>query len=501
VRFSALLAGSLGSLLLAASASAVLSPEDLAAKARQGKEAMAAGRFDEAAALYAGIVQALPKEPGMLLNLGMALSMAGRPSEALPHLQRALALQPDLVPALLFAGAAHVELGEPALAVEPLTKFLTAQPGHLEARRMLADALLALERYDPAAREYCALSRQAAEDPRAWYGLGRSYEGFAQDAFATLQRAAPDSVYMLLLVAESMVARQRDKSAFRLYREALEKKPDLVEAREALAAIYVRSGHADWAEIERRKVLAAPRPDCRSASLECDFTAGRHEAVLETTAKARTPAASFWRARSAGALAHDAFARLDALPPSAERALVRVDILQGQRRYEESKETLEKAAAAWPQDRRIREAQARLLFAGREYAAAREVLAQLRKDGSASPELSLLLGQSWLESKEPAKAIPLLEEALRRDPKLARAQGALGRAYLDAGEAARAIAPLEAALAGDEDGSLHFQLARAYRASGRAEDAGRMMAAFEEIRRANEARAEQEKEEFTITAP
>jgi tetratricopeptide (TPR) repeat protein len=501
VHVSALFAAFLALIVLGASASALPPPEDLAAKARQGKQAMAAGRFDEAATLYAGIVQALPKEPGMLLNLGMALSMAGRPREALPHLEAALELQPDLVPALLFVGAAHVELGEPALAVKPLTTFLTAQPGHFDARRMLADALLALERYEPAAREYRTLSRQAAQDPRAWYGLGRSYEGFAQEAFAELQRTAPDSVSMLLLVAESMVARERDKSAFRLYREALEKKPDLALARDAVAAIYERSGHADWAEVERRKALSAPRPDCRSPSLECDFIAGRHEAVLQATGKARTPEASYWRVRSAGALAHDAFAHLDALPPSAEATLVRVEVVQGQRRYRESKETLEKAAAAWPQDRRIREAQARLLFAGREYAAARPILAELRKDGAASAELSLLLGQAWLESKEPAKAIPLLEEALRRDPKLVKAKGALGRAYLDAGEAARAIAPLEAALEADEDGSLHFQLARAYRTTGRAEDAGRMMAAFEGIRRANEARTEQEKEEFAITGP
>jgi uncharacterized protein HemY len=176
-------------------------------------------------------------------------------------------------------------------------------------------------------------------------------------------------------------------------------------------------------------------------------------------------------------------------------------VLQGQRRYLESKESLEKAAAAWPQDRRIREAQARLLFAGREYAAAREVLEDLRKQGPPSPELSLLLGQTWLESKEPAKAIPLLEEVVKRNPKLAKAQGALGRAYLDAGEAKRAIPPLEAALADDEDGSLHFQLARAYRTTGRAEDAGRMMQTFEEIRRANEAGAEQDKEAFAITEP
>jgi Flp pilus assembly protein TadD len=74
--------GLLASLLLAgAPVAAAPQADELAAKAGQGREAMAAGRFGEAAALYGAIVQALPNEPGMRMNLGMALSMAGRPKE------------------------------------------------------------------------------------------------------------------------------------------------------------------------------------------------------------------------------------------------------------------------------------------------------------------------------------------------------------------------------------------------------------------------------------
>ena len=67
--------GGLGAsfVLACAALSASPSPDDLAVTARRGREAMAAGRFDEAAALYAEITRALPDEPGMLLNLGMAL--------------------------------------------------------------------------------------------------------------------------------------------------------------------------------------------------------------------------------------------------------------------------------------------------------------------------------------------------------------------------------------------------------------------------------------------
>jgi lipopolysaccharide biosynthesis regulator YciM len=63
--------------------------------------------------------------------------------------------------------------------------------------------------------------------------------------------------------------------------------------------------------------------------------------------------------------------------------------------------------------------------------------------------------------RQPAKAIPCLEKAVEADPKQLRARAVLGRAYVDDGQPARAVLHLEAAHPTDEDGSLHFQLARA----------------------------------------
>ena len=499
---SRLLAGCLLTGLLAVTSATAGPPaEDLAAKAQQGNEAMAAGRFDEAVTLYAAVVQALPNEPGMRLNLAMALSMAGRPREAVPHLQAALKLQPDLLPASLFLGMARMELGQPAQAVEPLQRFVTAQPDHRDARHMLADAELALERYEAAARDYRKLTELGPQDPKAWYGLGRSYEGLSRRAFETLQTSAPDSVPLLLLVAQGLVAQEQDKSAFPLYREALVKKPGLAEAHEALAQIYERSGHPDWAAVERGKAKALPPPDCRAASLECDFRAGRYRAVLEAARTLRTAESRYWVSRAAGELARDAFTRLAGLPPSPEALLVRVDVLRGQRRYSETLEELRKATSAWPEDLRIRRELATLHFIAHEYTAARPLLEDLLKHDPESAELLLLLGEAWVESKEPSKAVPYLEKAVREDPKLLRARALLGRAYVETGQAERAVPHLEAALPSDEDGSLHFQLARAYRESGRADQATRTLEAFQELRRANEARQKSEKEEFAITPP
>ena len=463
---------------------------------------MAAGRFDEAAVLYAEIVRALPSEPGMLLNLGLALSMSGRPREAIPNLQAALKLRPDLLPASLFLGGAYVELGQFASAVEPLQRVVAAQPDNREARQMLADALLTLDRFEPALRQFRELSQQAPQSSRAWYGLGRSYEGVAQDAFEQLQRSAPDSDYILRLVAEAMAVEGKDANAFRLYREALEKRPGVAEVHEALARIYERRRHPEWAAVEREKARGTKAPDCRSSSLECDFRAGRYPSVLAAALPLGTAEGLFWRSRAANELAREAFGRLDQLAPSPEAALLRAEVLRGQRRrLGEAIEELRKAATAWPEDLRIRRELARSLFVANDAEAARPLLEDLLRREPESAELCLLLGETWLRTLQPAKALPLLERAVKSDPKLLPAQAALGRAYLEVGEAARAVAPLETALPTDTDGSLHYQLARAYRATGRTDLASQALGQFQEMRKLAEAEAQNLQEEFQILPP
>ncbi len=201
---------------------------------------------------------------------------------------------------------------------------------------MLADALLSLERWDAAARDYRVLvASRRPQDPKAWYGLGRSYEGLSRQAFETLQGTAPDSPYLLLLVAEALVAQERDKSAFPLLREAIAKKPGLAEAHEALAQIYERErppglGRASSARRRRR----CPPPDCRDREPRVRLPRrplpegprrGPRRSAPRRAATGRRARPTCWPARPSTAST--------ALPPSPEAALVQVEVLRAQRRY------------------------------------------------------------------------------------------------------------------------------------------------------------------------
>ena len=65
----------------------------------------------------------------------------------------------------------------------------------------------------------------------------------------------------------------------------------------------------------------------------------------------------------------------------------------------------------------------------------------------------------------------------------------------------RLVPHLKAALTLDEDGSLHYQLLRAYQAAGQAELAKQVMVKYQQIQKANEAAKRELAAQAVIQAP
>jgi len=137
----------------------------------------------------------------------------------------------------------------------------------------------------------------------------------------------------------------------------------------------------------------------------------------------------------------------------------------------------------------------------RDEAAAQKVLEPLVKAEPQSARMNFMLGDTLLNQQQPDKAIPYLKKAVAVDPKMAAAQASLGRALLQANQGSAAIPHLQAALPVDKDGSLHFQLASAYRGSGQADQAREAMVKYQEIRKKLEADKRAAEEEVRITPP
>jgi predicted Zn-dependent protease len=455
----------------------------LAAQSRQGKELMAAGRYGEAVPVYRELVKAVPGNPGLLLNLGMALHLSGKDQEAIPQFEAALRLQPDSLPAALFLGAANLGLGRSAAALAPLQRVVRRQPDNVEARSLLAQALLDLRRPAEASPHLRRLTQLAPTDPAVWFNLGQTYEELAAQSFEELLERDPESPFVLALVAGARLEEDRRSAAFHLFRRAVERAPAMRGLHAAIAEIYRATGHPDWAAVEEEKEQRLGRPDCAREALECAFAAGRHRDVVSATGASRTAEASYWRIRAYGELATQAFEKLATLPSSVHSHEWAAQVQRNARRYAEASEEWRKAIALAPGDARLLTELAITLRLNRDFAGAQRALEEALRAEPGAPQASYLLGDVLLAQDQPEKAIPLLEKSVRAEPSQPLAHGALGRAYAMVGRPAEAIPQLEKALPADVDGSLRLQLARAYQAAGKAEAARAALKDYEEFRR------------------
>ena len=470
-------------------------------KAERAKAALNAGNFAEAVGLYGDLVKELPAVPGLKMNLGMAYYGGGRYKEAAKYLSMAVEGDPQLTQAWLLLGASLLETGRPQEAIKAVQKYIAAKPGEPEALQILGDAYLRTEQYQKSIDTFEQIARKASESPRAWFGLGRSYEGLAGVAFEKLEKSAPDSSYWFALIADSRMAQKQYSSAFYFYKKALDKPPALRGVHVAISRVYRETGHPDWAAEEEKRELELGEPDCAKEPMVCSFLAGKLHELLELARKQATPESHYWQAQACNVMALAAFSKLAELPSSVEVHELRAEINRNQGRHFEAVSELQKALQLAPDDPKLKKELAFALYLKRDYAAAKTLINELLKLDPDSGELNYLAGDILLYDQKVDQAVPFLEKAVKFSPDIMGAQSALGRAYMDLGDAAKAIPHLKIALPTDDDGSLHFQLSRAYQRTGQDQLAKETLAKYQEITRLKQSEDKKLLEEVKITPP
>lgn len=483
-------------LLLAASFSTTFFSEAPAAqsgdaanrsRSAEAARAMSAGRFDDAARLYRALLQAAPDEPGLLMNLGMALAMGGLEAEAIAPLERAVARDPRLVAAQLFLGSSYLALGQPTKAIPPLERTVAAQPGDVENRRMLAQAYVAAGRATDALMHLRRITEIAPRLPGGWHALGHAYNAVAQDALSTFEAEPDNSPWRQLLVADALLADGRLTDAFANYRAALERLPSMVTIHDSIARIYEQTGHADWAARER-PAGALPPAACATRKALCEFRAGRHRSALVAALAAADVESRYWRARSATELALAAFNRLDALPESRERREIRAALARAEGRYADAIKEIQAALKFAPADPDLRDDLGTLYYLARDFDQAVATLLPLLEANPGDPRLFTVSGEALMHLQRLDEALTMLQRAVALDPTDATPRLALGRVFIQKGDYQAAIPLIEPHLHGDQDGSLHVQLARAYAGLGQGDRSETLLARSQEIQRAAQER-------------
>ena len=386
---------------------------DLNEKAQHAWELVLAGKPEQAIPVYRELARALPDNPEMLMNLCIAEFKARRYRDAIGTAQTALKRSPGSLTANLFLGASYAELGENAEAIAPLERVIAAQPNDRNARLMLAGALLALHRFDDAVMHFEKAAELAPENPKIWYGLGQSYDHLSEQAFRTLEHAAPASAYALALAADAALEQRRYGTAFKYYRRALSKDGKVRGTHQGLAALYNQTGHMEWAMHEANLERQFPALDCTKRIVECEFFAGRDAAVVEATRSRQDPEAYYWAAKTYRRLAHQAYEHLVQLPPSLESHLHVARNYDTQGLYMEAAKEWREALRLSPDDANVQTSLVWSLYRARDYEGALVLLQDFKKKGTESRELSFLYGAALLNLERPEAAIPYLEAVVR----------------------------------------------------------------------------------------
>ncbi len=431
---------------------------DPAADLEKARQLVASGHSADALPIYNRLVHAYPENPDLLLNLAVAEYSAEQYNQAAAHSLAALKLSPALAPANLFLGASYLKLGDPASALDPLHKAVESLPGDRNARLMLAEACLGSLHFDEALTRFRTAAELLPDNPRAWFGLGKTYDALSEKARRELQSSYPNSSYWFAVAGATYLKQRRFGSAFAAYREALGHGPIVTGIHAGLAQIYRETGHPQWAAAESAlENLVPPQDDSSTA-----------------------PAILYRTYHSNRDLALDAYKKLDRLPPSLESHLHHANQLQAEGRHREAALEWREVLKLNSADNAYRLGLAQSLYDGRDCEEALSALSKVLQADPKSASANFLNGACLVTLEQPAAAVPYLQAARELDPQLRPAAGAaLGHALLRLGKAQQAIPYLKSAAATDADGSVRFQLFRAYQLTGDSQSASHAFADYQ----------------------
>lgn len=373
-----------------------------------------------------------------------------------------------------------------------------AQPVDPSSRMRAAADALREHRFADAVAELRAITELAPAHAGGWYALGQAYEDLSRQTIATFDARPGDAPWRRLLAADASHARRRLIDAFTLYREALAQLPSMVTIHDSVARIYEETDHADWAARERG-AAARITVDCAVRKALCEFRAGRPLSALAVALRQADAESRYWQARASAELSRAAYRRLDDLPDSVERRAMRGAIARAEERYFDAIAELKAALGFAPGNPALLDDLAASYYAASDYDQVVATLSPLLGRDPDEARLKLL-GYALLRLRRIDEALPVLQRAVDRDAADPGPRLALGRARVQHGDFAAAIPLIESQLVGDEDGSLHVQLARAYAGLGQPDKAAPLLARSEELRRAaSDAAAVAARR--TITAP
>jgi len=238
--------------------------------------------------------------------------------------------------------------------------------------------------------------------------------------------------------------------------------------------------------------------DLRIQIAQALFELGEYESALRALSglsNQQYPPAFYWRARCFEKLATQAYLRLYQTDPDSYRVHeLTADLEAAKENDGKAIEEYRIAVGMKPSVPNLHYSLGHLLWKELKTDEARsELNAELELNPRHAGALHDL-GSTYLAEHQPEKALVYLKRAFEVEPGDPDIHGDLGTAYANLHDYAKAEAEFKAALPGDQDGSVHYQLARVYQALGEKGSAAREFEISTSLNRQSHAKLEKQTE-------
>jgi tetratricopeptide (TPR) repeat protein len=469
-------------------------------------------------------------DPLPSLTLGRAYTSLGEYPLAAVQLRRTIHIDPKQSSAWFALGIVY--LREVETDSRTLT---SQEPDSTYAKELFAEALAKQSRYKEAADLYksvMASSDQPAcmRSEMGWLDLRQGNIDAAAPAFRAEREAHPECTLAMLGEARLLVDSGDRKAAIQLLQQAWTRDEGFFRANAADVLAGVKSE-----EIERLISLAganamkdalkqaaqgtqfveisipaasAARQSLASAKLAfqdgryqqcaedlrgtvssdnanqmrtlaaCAYFSGEDELAAEAGDALRAlpghaSAGLYWSIKANERLAMNALAHFQQLEPNSARSHILLgDIYRQRERYDDAQKEYSAALTISPDDLAALLGLASAYFDDAKIDAAIATAQKVLVKEPGDPETNVLMGEALISQHNYSNAEPYLQKGLSAKPQmLPHVHAMLGEVYAVQGKTEQAIAQMKMGLDSDQDGGLHYQLARLYSKTGDKADA------------------------------
>ena len=398
-----------------------IAPKDIGSLGQLGLAHLSEGDFKNTQKQIDKIERIAPGHPDAAYLKAFSLYLQKQPAQALPLIQQAVKVRPELPGYQLLLGTIQLDLGSLEQAGKAFSQVLAVLPGHIFARKLRAVTVM----------------RQGNPDE-------------ALELLAPLLRQNPPDVSALKLAGDAEMSRGRWVEAENLYRQALSLKPGSAQLLTSLGQSEARQGQTQEALALFQE--AAGKTGGREADIFIILTQLKARQYREALTSADNLIRKDPKLPQAHLLAAEVHSNLNQVAKAREHLQLALKLQPGSlpavralaHLYLKDKQPSQ-AQALWKDilERNPDNIEAMLALSDIALQAgnpkeANQWLARAQKASPDSAALVLRVASQQLQAGEPDKALATLKSAQQTHPKHAGLLGLMGEAQLALGDSENA---------------------------------------------------------------